>query len=172
MLVLAAVAESQLHRLRRAAAARFPLAHATTWDAALTTIRNRPVELAVVDPLLAGAARATEIERLRVLFPSLPLIIYTTLSPATARVLLSLGPSGIHHVVFCRYDDHPARLREVLGQEEARSTSRQLLHQLPGIFAHLPSALRWVLQTVLRAPPELQTARQVTSPAHVAPRTF
>jgi AraC-like DNA-binding protein len=133
------------------------LAHASTWDAALSTIRNRPVELAVVDPLLAGVASATEIERLRVLFPSLPLIIYTTLSPATARVLLSLGHSGIHHVVFCRYDDHPARLREVLGQEEARSTSRQL---------------RWVLETVLRAPPELQTVRQVAARAHVDRRTF
>jgi AraC-like DNA-binding protein len=172
MLVLAAVTEAQLHRLRRAAAARFPLAHATTWDAALTTIRTRPVELAVVDPLLAGVASATEIERLRVLFPSLPLVLYTTLSPATARVLLSLGHGGIHHVVFSRYDDHPARLREVLGQEEARSTSRQLLDQLADVLAPLPSELRWVLETVLRAPPDLQTVQQVAARARVDRRTF
>lgn len=172
MLVLAAVNESQLHRLRRAAAARFPLAHATTWEAALTTIRTRPVELAVLDPLLGGAASATEIQRLRVLFPSLPLVLYTTLSPATARVLLSLGNSGIHHVVFSRYDDHPARLREVLGQEEAHSTSRQLLDQLASVLAPLPSELRWVLETVLRAPPELQTVQQVAARAHVDRRTF
>jgi AraC-like DNA-binding protein len=172
MLVLAAVTEFQLHRLRRAAAARFPMAHATTWDTALTTIRNRPVELAVVDPLLGGVASATEIQRLRVLFPSLPLVLYTTLSPATARVLLALGQSGIHHVVFSRYDDHPARLREVLGQQEARSTSRQLLDQLAGVLAPLPSELRWVLETVLRAPPELQTVQQVAARARVDRRTF
>src|SRR5438270_9445181 len=122
MLVLAAVPEVQLLKLRRAAGLRFALAHARTWSDALTTIRTRPVELAVVDPLLAGSASATEISRLRVLFPSLPLALYTTLSPAIAGVLLALGQSGIHKVVFARYDDHHARLREVLAAEEARST--------------------------------------------------
>ena len=53
MLVLAAVPDLQLHRLCRAAGLRFALAHARTWDDALTTIRTRPVELAVVDPLRA-----------------------------------------------------------------------------------------------------------------------
>src|SRR5260370_373827 len=172
MLVLAAASDFQLYRLRRAAAARFPLAHATSGASALGTIGNRPVELAVVDPLLGGAASATEIERLRVLFPSLPLVLYTTLSPATARVLLSLGHGSIHHVVFSRYDDHPARLREVLGQEEARSTSRQLLDQLATVLAPLPSELRWVLETVLRAPPDLQTVQQVAARARVDRRTF
>src|SRR2546430_14951435 len=114
MLVLAAVPDVQLLKLRRAAGLRFALAHARTWSDALTTIRTRPVELGVVDPLLAGSASATEISRLRVLFPSLPLARSTTLSPAIAGVLLALGQSGIHKGVFARYDDHPARLREVL----------------------------------------------------------
>src|SRR6266702_1257193 len=72
MLVLAAVPDGQVHKLRRAAGLRFHLAPARTWDDALTTIRTRPVELAVVDPLLGGSASATEISRLRVLFTSLP----------------------------------------------------------------------------------------------------
>src|SRR5207237_9696836 len=107
MLFLSAVPAVHLHNLRRAPGLRFALAQARSWDEALTTIRTRPVELAVVDPLLAGGASATEISRLRVLFPSLPLALYTTLSPAIAAVLLALGQSGIHHVVFARYDDHP-----------------------------------------------------------------
>src|SRR5207302_8844109 len=123
MLVLAAVPDLQLHRLRRAAGLRFALAHAPTWDDALTTIRTRPVELAVVDPLLGGTASATEISRLRRLFPSLPLALYTTLSPAVAAGLLALGQSDIQHVVFARHDDHPARLREVLAAAAARPPS-------------------------------------------------
>src|SRR5207245_11795301 len=90
MLVLAAVPDGQVHKLRRAAGLRFHLAHARTWDDALTTIRTRPVELAVVDPLLGGTASATEISRLRLLFPSLPLALHPTLSPAIAGVLLAL----------------------------------------------------------------------------------
>ncbi len=171
MLILAAVPEVQYQKLRRAAATRFAVVGAPTWDAVLATIRVRPVELAVVDPLLSGEARTQEIERLRVLFPSLPLILYTTLTPRTAAVLLALGQLGIEHVVFARYDDHPSRLREVLGQEEARSASRQLLDQLAAALTPLPSELRWVLEQALRSPGEVQTVGQVAALARVDRRT-
>src|SRR5438445_13666136 len=48
MLVLAAVPAAQFHKLRRAAAPRFPVVHAQDWDVALATIRTRPVELAAL----------------------------------------------------------------------------------------------------------------------------
>src|SRR6266436_6700322 len=156
MLVLAAVPALQFHKLRRAAAPRFPVVHASTWDDALATIRTRPVELATVDPQLEGSPSAQEIERLRVLFPSLPLILYTSLSPETAAVLLTLGQRGIRYVVFARYDDHPARLREVLGQEEGRAASHLFLEQLAGALAPLPSELRWVLEEAFQAPDKVQ----------------
>src|SRR5438046_873939 len=136
MLVLAAVPAAQYHKLRRAAAPRFPVVHAQDWDVALATIRTRPVELAAVDPTLQGSPSAHEIERLRLLFPSLPLILYTVLSPATGAVLLALGQTGIRAVVFTRIDDHPARLREVLAHEEARSASRQLWRARRGNATH------------------------------------
>src|SRR5919197_1290671 len=172
MLVLGAVPGSQLDQLRRARSPRLAVAPATTWDEALATIRTRPVELAVVDPLLAGMASAREIERLRVMFPSLPFILYTTLTPETAAVLLALGHRGIRHVVFVRYDDDPAHLRHLLGEEEARSTSRQLLDQLAWALAPLPSELRWVLEEVLQSPAEVQTVRGVAARAGVDRRTF
>src|SRR5438105_1845465 len=171
MLVLAAVPDVQFHKLRRAAGSRFNVAQVSTWDDVLTSIRGRPVELAVVDPLLSGQGRSQEIERLRVLFPSLPLMLYTTLTPRTAGVLLALGQRGIQHAVFANYDDHPSRLREVLGQEEARSSSRQLLDQLGDALAPLPSELRWVLEEALRSPGEVQTVGQVAVRARVDRRT-
>src|SRR5256884_2532968 len=172
MLVLAAVPAAQFHKLRRAAAPRSRGVPAQAGEVARATIRTRPVELAAVDPLLEGNATAHEIERLRLLFPSLPLILYTALSPATGAVLLALGQTGIRAVVFTRIDDHPARLREVLAHEEARSASRQLLDQLTGVLAPLPSELRWVVEEVLRAPAELQTVQQVAARARVDRRTF
>src|ERR1700716_695794 len=81
VLVLAAVSDLQYQRLRGAVLPPFSLARATTWDVALETIRGRPVEIAVVDPMLGGA-RGQEVERLRVLFPSLPLILYTPIMTA------------------------------------------------------------------------------------------
>jgi AraC-like DNA-binding protein len=171
MLILAAVPDVQLHKLRRAAATRFALARAASWGEALAAIRSRPVELAVVDPLLAGTASAQEIERLRVLFPSLPLILYTSLTPETAAVMLTLGQRGIRYVVFARYDDHPMRLQEVLSHEEARTSSRLFLEQLADALAPLPRELRWVLEEALQAPEEVQTVGQVAARARVDRRT-
>src|SRR5256712_7724709 len=155
MLVLAAVPDAQLLRLRRATAARFTFVHAAHWGEALAIIRSRPVEVAVVDPLLSGEPRALEIERLRLLFPSLPLILYTSLTPQLASVLLVLGQCGIRHVVFSRFDDHPTRLRQVLEAESAGAASRQLLAQLAGHLPPPPTQLPRVLAEALPA------ARQV-----------
>src|SRR5258706_3219079 len=59
---------------------------------------------------------------LRVLFPSLPIFVYTTLMPETAGVLLALGRHGIQHVVFAHHDDHPAlRSEERRVGKECRS---------------------------------------------------
>src|SRR5437016_167571 len=64
MLVLAAVPAEQCHKLRRAAAPRFPVVHARDWDDALAIIRTRPVARAAADPPpeaspTARAARGT-----------------------------------------------------------------------------------------------------------------
>ena len=167
MLVLAAVPDIQFHKLRRAVAARFVVAHARSWDVVLSAIRSRPVEIAVVDPLLSGEPRGQEIERLRVLFPSLPLILYSALTPQVAAVLLGLGQRGIRHVVFARFDDHPARLREVIESEEMHAASHQLLGQLAAALEPLPREMRWVLEEVLRTPGEVQTIQQVAARARV-----
>jgi AraC-like DNA-binding protein len=171
MLVLAAVPDVLHLKLRRAVDARFAFVHVRTWDAALATIRSRPVELAVVDPQLTGEARGQEIERLRVLFPSLPLILYTTLTPRLASVLLVLGQRGIRHAVFARFDDHPQHLRAVFSQEEARAVSQQLLDHIADALAPLPTELRWVLEEALRTPDEVQTVQQLAERAHVDRRT-
>ena len=74
-------------------------------------IRAKPVDMAVVDPLLGGGTpRPHGIERLRQFFPSLPLLVYTELAPATAGVLLELGRAGIRRVVVHRFEDAPGSL--------------------------------------------------------------
>jgi AraC-like DNA-binding protein len=167
MLVLAAVHDLQYQKLRRVVAARFTLVPAPTWDAALQAIRSRPVEIVVVDPLLAGAASGREIERLRLLFPSLPLILYTSMTPQLPSVLLMLGQSGIRHVLISNIDDHPDRLRDLLGAEEMHAASNQLLGQLTAALAPLPRELHWVLEEALRTPGEIQTIQQVAARARV-----
>jgi AraC-like DNA-binding protein len=174
MLVLAAVPDIQFQTLRGAVAPRFTLARASSWDVALETIRGRPVEIVVADPMLAGAPSGQEIERLHVLFPSLPMILYTsmpsqspTFSAQWAAVLLALGQCGIRHVVLRGSEDHPERLRDLLSAEAMHAASNRLLDQLTAALAPLPRELRWVLEDALRAPGEIQTIQQVAARARV-----
>src|SRR5437867_12979284 len=162
MLVLAAVSDVQYQRLRGAVMPRFTLARAPTWDVALETIKCRPVEIAVVDPMLGGA-RGQEVERLRILFPSLPFILYTpVMTPELAPVLLQMGKCGITQVVLSRTEDHPTRLRDLLSAEAMHAASHRLLEQLTTALAPLPPELRWVLEDALRTPGEAR-------PFHRAP---
>jgi len=171
MLVLGAIPDVQYHKLRRAAAGQFSFVRALEWGQVLDTIRERPVELAVLDPLLGGEPRSHEIERLRQFFPSLPLILYTTLTPELAAVLLTLGKRGIREVIFARLDDHPTRLREALEQEYALASSQQFLEQIESRLAPLPTELRWVLEEALRMPEEVQTVQHLALRAAVDRRT-
>jgi AraC-like DNA-binding protein len=167
MLVLGAVSELQFQRLRGAVAPRFALAHARTWDDALETIRERPVEIAIVDPALHGVASGQEIERLHVLFPSLRLILYTLMTPQLAPVLLTLGPCGIRQVVLRGVDDHPDGLRKFVEEEAMNAASNRLVEQLTPALTPLPSELRWVLEDAIRSAGAVQTIQQVAARARV-----
>ncbi|HTH64969.1 MAG TPA: helix-turn-helix domain-containing protein [Gemmatimonadales bacterium] len=171
MLVLAAVPEIQVLRLRRAAGARFGFVSTGAWGDVVDLICRQPIELAVVDPMLSGEPRSQEIERLRLLFPSLPVLLYTTFTPALAPVLLALGRQGVQEVVFCRLDDHPDGLRTALEREQARACSQQLLEQISQTFAPLRAEIRWLLEGALRAPEGVQTVEQLAASAGVGRRT-
>jgi AraC-like DNA-binding protein len=171
MLALAAVPEIQVHRLRRAGGDRFRFVPAARWGDVVDLICREPVELAVVDPMLSGEARSQEIERLRLLFPSLPVMLYTTFTPTVAPVLLALGRQGVREVVFSRFDDHPDALRTALEREHARACSQQLLDQIARAFGPLRPEIRWVLETALRAPAGVQTVEQLATSAGVGRRT-
>ena len=94
------------------------------------------------------------IERLRQFFPSLPLLVYTELAPATAGVLLELGRTGIRRVIVHRFEDAPGSLRRALLAELEHSASQQVIQGLGNILRELPPELRLALEGMLHAPGE------------------
>ena len=137
----------------------------------MDAILRRPLEMAVADPALSGEARAQEIERLRVLFPSLPLILYTRLSPAIAPVLLRLGHAGIRQVVIAQHDDHPGRLRDLLMGEAAHAVSHRLISSISDLLAECPGELRWAIETIIREPTAVQSVQELAQRARMDRRT-
>ncbi|HEU4699348.1 MAG TPA: helix-turn-helix transcriptional regulator [Gemmatimonadales bacterium] len=148
-LILAAVAPERVGRLQGGAAGHFDVVAARRWAEAFELIRARPVAMAVVDPTLSGEPRSHEIERLRLLFPSLPLLVYTALEPSTAGVLLTLGRSGVKRAVFHPFEDSPAALRAAIAAELEQSASQQVLQSMAGVLAGLPERVRTGLAEML-----------------------
>jgi AraC-like DNA-binding protein len=170
-LLLAAVARPRQARLRGLDSTCYAWVAADSWAQALNLIRTRPVELAVVDPLLGEEPRPHAIERLRLLFPSLPLLVYTELSPATASALLTLGRAGIQRAVFQRFEDGPKALHAVLQAELEHSVSRQVVTALQDRLQDLPGPVRDALETMLYDPGAGLTVAQLAARTLLSRRT-
>ena len=158
-------------RLRAFDPTRYAWVVADSWAQALNLIRSRPVEMAVVDPLLGSEPRPHAIERLRLLFPSLPLLVYTELSPVTAAALLQLGRAGIQRAVFQRFEDGPKALRAVLQAELEHSVSRQIVTALQERLRGLPEPLRDALEMMLYDPGTGLTVSELAGRALLSRRT-
>jgi AraC-like DNA-binding protein len=169
-LLLAAVPTERLLRLRTLDPDRYQWVSGSGWHEVVETIRAKPVEMAVVDPLLGGEARAHGIERIRLLFPSLPLLVYTELAPATASVLLQLGRSGITRV-FHRFEDAPGSLRTAIQAELEQSASQQVMQALGGPLEELPRELLRALEAMLHAGDEAPTVTALAQRAQLTRRT-
>lgn len=162
----------RLFRLRSLDPDRFVWEAVNTWPEAVEVIRARPVEMAVVDPLLGSITPRTHgIGRLRQFFPSLPLLVYTELAPATAGVLLELGRTGIRRVVVHRFEDAPGSLRGALMAELEQSASQQVIQALGHILRDLPPELRLALEGMLHAPGDGPTVTALADRARLTRRT-
>lgn len=162
----------RLFRLRSLDPDRFVWEAVSTWPEAVEAIRGRPIEMAVVDPLLGSTTPRTHgIGRLRQFFPSLPLLVYTELAPATAGVLLELGRAGIRRVVVHRFEDAPGSLRNALLSELEQSASQQVIQGMGPILRDLPSELRNALESMLHAPGDGITVTALADRARLTRRT-
>jgi AraC-like DNA-binding protein len=171
-LLLAAVPTERLFRLRTLDPDRFAWESVNTWPEAVDVIRAKPIDMAVVDPLLGGGSpRPHGIERLRQFFPSLPLLVYTELAPATASVLLELGRAGIRRVVVHRFEDAPGALRHALMAELELSASQQVIQELADILRDLPAVLRQALEAMLHAPGDGPSVTALAERAQLTRRT-
>lgn len=171
MLVLTAVPEPQLHKLRTAAPAAYILQPVASGLDMVEAIRSRPVEFAVVDPTDGPGIGVREIERLRQLFPSLTLLVYTALSPQTAELLLALGGVGIRRAIFARFDDSPSSLRQALIGESEHTLFRKVARSLAGLLDSLPTSVSTAVESMLAAPMEPPTVSEMAQRAQLPRRT-
>jgi len=109
------VSESGMEdRVRRALGGRATLRFASTWAELQQVVVYMAPSAIVADP---AADWRGDPEQHLALFSDewrLPVILYTTLTPQIAGVLLRLGAHRISHVIFHRLDDAPRRFVDAI----------------------------------------------------------
>lgn len=142
------------------------------WEELRTAVQRHVTDVLVVDPLADGSPRTEVIEEVHRHYPSLPIVIYTTLSNVSTRTLLTLGRIGIEHVVFNRFDDERGRFLDLLERVPGQTLSDQMLRSLSPELARLPAPVVRAIDQLFRAPARFRNAQDLAAAAGAQLRTL
>ncbi|HEX5437098.1 MAG TPA: hypothetical protein VFW98_08060 [Gemmatimonadaceae bacterium] len=172
MEVAAQLAPKLLDHLRFVLAdSKYILHAANDWVGLEAEIRSHPIDVAVVDPCRGGGIHLRTIKVLLSRFPSLPIVLYTTLTPETLRVTVELLKYGIPQVVLHGFDDEPARLRGLLERQPARVIEERLLGKMSARLIRLPPPLAQAIGEMFRAPHQFRSVEDLTAHAGITRRS-
>ncbi|MDQ6886402.1 MAG: AraC family transcriptional regulator [Gemmatimonadota bacterium] len=142
------------------------------WTELAEIIRTHPVDVAIVDPRADGTVRTAELKALMSQYQSLPVVVYTSLTPDTLKATLELAKYGVQHVVLRGFDDEPQRFRELLERQLAYAMGDQVLEQLAEQMAVLPAVLVKAIARLFNAPHAFQSVRDLAMAAGMTRRTL
>ncbi len=142
------------------------------WDELRTTILQRAIDVVVVDPVADGSPRTDVIEEIHRHFPSLPIVIYTSLSGATMHAIAHLGRIGIEHVVLSRFDDERRRFLELLERVPGQTLSDSMLRSLAPELSKLPVTLVRAVEQLFRSPGRFRNTQDLSAAAGTILRTL
>jgi AraC-like DNA-binding protein len=145
---------------------------ASDWSSLEELVHTSPVDVVVIDPMDGLVAHTDRVRQLLRHFPSLPLVIYTTLSPAVTQALVQLAAHGLQTVVLRGFDDDAVRFRSLLERLPEYELSEQLLTMLREPLEAVPVALRRVIVRCVRSPHEFQDVNDLARATGVTRRTF
>lgn len=161
-----------LSHLQRVLGREHTLASASDWGELDRLVRRTAVDVAVLDPGADGVVRAGHIVEIVRRYPSLPIVIYTVLTPQSLRAVVELSNHGLQQVVLHRFDDEPRRFLETLEQQPGVSLSEALLDRLAAPLSALPSALVRAIERMYRRPGGFAGAADLARAAGMPRRTL
>lgn len=112
----------------------------------------RPIDVVIVDPRAGGKIQIDEVRALLQQYPTLPVVVYTSLTPETLKATVELARCGVHHVVLRGFDDEPARFRLLLERLQANRLSGIVMQGLGPHLEEAPQLLRRAVQRLFEAP--------------------
>ena len=142
------------------------------WEELRAAVLQRATDLIVVDPMTEGTARVDVIEDIHRQFPSLPIVVYTTLSANSMRAIHHLGRVGVEHVVLNRFEDERGRFLELLERVPGQTLSDQMLRSLQPELARLPVPVVRAVEQLFRSPSRFRNTQDLSAAAGTILRTL
>lgn len=170
--VLARLSPPLLSQLRAALRHEHSLAVADDWRVLTRAVRRQPVDVAVVDPRADGVLRTGELRALLLMHPSLPVLMYSSLSAETVHVTAELAPLGLQHVVLRTFDDDALRLRELLERMVVYGVADELLMRLSSRLAEGPVVLGRAVERLFREPQHFGSVNDLAAAADLTRRSL
>ena len=171
MHVVARLSDYLLTQLRAALARDHTLIAVPTWGDLSAVFRGRVVDVAVLEPTPIAPDELAPLLRLLASHPAVPVIVYTSVSPAAMRVTLELARRGVHHVVFRGIDDAPGRFRALM-QDLADTTWRSRLWPwVEERVARVPAPLERAVRELFEAPHRFNDVSDLAAASGLTRRT-
>ena len=142
------------------------------WEELRAAVLRHVIDILVVDPVADGTPRTDAVRDIHRQFPSLPIVLYTTLSAGSMRAILELGRVGIEHVVLNRFDDERRRFLDLLERIPGQTLSDQMLSLLAPELGKLPVTMVRAIEQMFRSPGRFKNAQDLSAAAGTLLRTL
>jgi AraC-like DNA-binding protein len=142
------------------------------WTELAKILREEVVDLLIADPAADGGVKVAELQQLIRQFPSVPVVVYTALSPATMKAVVQLAKAGVEHVVLNRFDDEPRRFRDLIEGVPGHALADQMLRQLAEPLAGLPIQVGRAVEQLFRSPGRFRSTDDLAAAAGMNKRTL
>jgi len=145
---------------------------AVSWAELQSIVAHQGTDIVVADPAATGTIELETLEDLRRRYPSLPVVLYTQLSPGSIKAIVRLARSGVEHVVLSRFDDEPSRFLELLESIPINALGDRMLQELVGPLAALPVTVVRAIDQLFRSPARFKNAHDLAAAAGMNLRTL
>lgn len=168
--VVALLPRQLLDHLTQVLGPTHSLSASADWNALRATVQSRIVDAVIADPAFDGDVHTQDLMDLRESYPSLPIILYTTLSAAAMQGVIRLARYGVEHVVLARFDDEPKRFLELIEGVPGHALSDRMLKELREPIAKLPVTIGRAIEQLYRSPGRFHSAGELAAVSGITTR--
>jgi AraC-like DNA-binding protein len=156
-----------LTQVRHALAGEREVVAAESWHELDRIIRKTPLLAVIIDPEARGVVDSVSVVRLLTKYPSLPVIAYVTLGPATFSGIAHLSRLGLEHVILHRFDDSVERFKRTVDSVGADPLVRRVLEEMSSSLERLPLPLAMAVREMFDEPQRFLTALDLSTASGV-----